>query len=413
VKKDSNSFFSHSLWLIFSHISVALSGLIFWFVSARLYSPEEIGEGSALISLGFFLVFLSSLGIDVTFIRFIPQSKEREVVLQSFLSFSLFILLLLTGIFLFRADLFLPQLKFLKLPFYSLTFFFFVICILTFQVLESIYISFQATHLVFLKNIVQNFLRIFFLFLLMAWGGFGIFSSNCLAAVVGIAISIFFFFKGRKYFKINFKIKFSILKKLLPFSLVNFLNAISLTLPGILFPLIVIALFSKKETGLFYIPWMIYSVWCSFITSINSILLMHASYGKESKELFKKAILFSLLLGMVGFLIFVFLGDKILLIFKKDFSLYSYSILKIFFYSIFFFIINRFYITILNIRKEVFKIGMFSVFLILNLVIFLFLFLSFMRSEAIAYAWLVSNFLGSIYVFIINSVKRKIISKNI
>lgn len=411
VSKDDLGLFSHYFWLVSSKISLAFSGLLFWFVAARIYSVEDIGLASVLISVSGLLVFISSLGIAPTLVRFLPEDEDKEKLAGTLFSFSLSLLVFLYVIFLAGLELFLPKLTFLRTSPYFLFFLALVVSMQVFQTLESVFVAFEATSLVLLKSVIQNFLRIGLLFLVVSLGGFGIFSSNCLSAIVAILISVIYFTK--RYPKIRFKlgINFSILKKLLPFSLINFLNAVSLNLPGMIFPLIIISLFFEREAGLFYIPWMIFMVYCSLVTSVNSVFLMKASYGEDVKKLVKKVFSFSLCLGMIGFLTFTLAGNKILLIFRKDFSQNSFVILKILFCSIFFFIVNQIFITISNIRKEILNVGIIAILRIFGIIIFSIIFLPTMKTEGIALAWLISNFIGSIYVFIIFFLGRKGIFK--
>lgn len=396
--KQDNYFILHSLYLILSNISLGLSGVLFWYVAARLYSVENIGLGSGLISLSSLLMFISSLGITSIFVRFLPEDEDKAKLLSTFLGPSLILLVLICLISLVGLNFFLPRMAILRVSFYPFLFSGFVISMYLFHILDGIYISFKKTRLLLFKNIIQHFLRIGFLFLFTLLGGFGIFSSNCLSAIIAVVFSVIFFIGAYPELKLRFKIDFSLLKKLLPFSLVNFLNALSLTLPGMIFPLMAISSFSERDTGFFYIPWMMFLVYCSFITSINSVFLMKASYGEDVKGAFKKTLFFSFLLGVIGFVTFFFWGDKILLIFKKDFLRNSFITLRILFCSIFFFIINQVYITILNIHKKILKIGIISGLIIFNITIFTILFLPKMGGEGLALAWLVSNFLGSFYI---------------
>jgi len=400
-----SSLLIHSSPLILANISLALSGFIFWLVAARLYSIEELGLGSALISLSSLLVFISCLGIAPSFIRFVPENTEKGKLIATLFSFSLVLLFCLCLIFLVATSMFLPKLAFLKTFFYSVFFLIFVLSMQVFQILDSIYISFEKMNLVLYKNIIQHFLRIGFLFCFVWLGGFGIFSSNCLSATIALVISgLYFFFSCGHKFK--FEIDLSIIKKILPFSIANFLNALSLNLPGMIAPLVILSLFSEREAGLFYVPWMIFMVYAGFIGALNSVFLMRASYGEDGKVLLKKTLVLSSLLGIAGIVIFPLWGDKILLIFKRDFSQYSFIILKVLFLSLPFFIINQLYITTLNIKKDIKNIGVISFLMIISLVVFTIFFLPEMKAEGIAWAWLISNFIGNVYIFLVFIIRR-------
>ncbi len=406
-KNNHNYFFAlHSSHLILSKMLFAVSGVLFWWIAAKLYSVESIGIGSVLISVSSLLVFMSSLGFNSTFVRVLPQDKERAKTVGTLFVFSLFLLILFGIVFILGVSFFPSKRQiFTSYPF-AFVFLLLVVVMQIFGLLDGIYISLNLTSLVLIKGVIQNFLRIGVLFSLVYFGGFGIFSSNCLAAIFAIIVSFIFFIQKKPSFKIDFKPNFSILRKYLPFSLVNFLNALSFSLVGMIAPIVILFLYSKREAGLFYIPWMVFSTYCSFILSVNSVFLMEASYGENVKVLFRKALPLSFGLGMIGFLVFFFRSSYILSIFKKDFSVYSSGVLKVLFSSIFFFITNQTYITILNIRKEVVNVGKISIFILLGIVIFALLFMPKLKVIGIAYSWLFANLAGNIYI-ILGFVKRK------
>ncbi|OGL43569.1 MAG: hypothetical protein A2161_21470 [Candidatus Schekmanbacteria bacterium RBG_13_48_7] len=398
MTEKNNSFIFHSFQLILSRISLGLSGFLFWLVATNLYSIENIGLGAVLISVCSLIVFFSSLGTVPTLVRFLPEDKNAEDLAGTLIGFSLLILFLLYLIFYLTKNLTVPSIAILKQPFIPFVFCMFIFLVLVFQILEGIFISFKDLKLVLIINLIQNFVRIGLLFLLGFWGGFGIFSSNAISALLAIGISLVYFTRKYPDFRPRLRINFRILRRILPFSMVNFLYAFSLTLPGMIFPIIILRIYSEREAGLFYIPWMIFSVYCTFIISINGVFLMQASHGENIKKLLKNAVLYSLILGITGCLIFIFYGDRLLLIFKKDFAGESFEILKILFYSIFFYIINQIYITTLNIKKNVLKVGILSMIILSSVVLFTILLISNMGGEGAALAWLISHFLGNVFV---------------
>jgi len=176
-----------------------------------------------------------------------------------------------------------------------------------------------------------------------------------------------------------------------------------------IFPLVIISLFSKREAGFFYIPWMIFSMYCGFIGAVLSIFLMEASHGEDVKKLLNKVLAFIFLLALVGFLFFTFLGDKVLLFFKKEFSLYSFNILKILFSSIFFFSINQIYLTLKNIEKKIVEFGILSSVIVLSMAILAFMLIPLEGLEGIAFSWFFANLVGNVLIitsFIKNRIQR-------
>ncbi len=390
----------HTLHLISSNMLLAISGVLFWWIAARMYSVEDIGLASALISVTSLFLFLSSCGVGAAMVRYIPTNKDKGKVIGSLAGFSIGIAIILSAGFSLGVDFFMPKLHLLKTSFYPIIFVLFVCSMHVFQLSESIFISFKQTKMVLFKNAFQNFGRIGILFVLTGWGGFGLYAANCVTAfTVMVLLFLYFLHKGSlKDIPLSFDL--DVLKKMSSFSLVNFLNAITFSLPGMLFPLIILSCFSSQETGYFYIPWMMFSVYCGFIKSVLSVFFMEASHGRDMKSMLRQVITLVFIIALVGWGVFAGIGDKILLIFNKEFSFYSFEILKLLFASLIFFSLNQLYLTVLNIKKEVLQYGLFSMFILITLIIFAFLFIPTTGSEGIARAWLVSNFLGSVYIFI-------------
>ena len=64
----------------------ALLGIVFWAAAARLYSPTEVGRGSAIISAATLLATLSQLNLGNVYARFLGSagSRQRRLVFQGY-----------------------------------------------------------------------------------------------------------------------------------------------------------------------------------------------------------------------------------------------------------------------------------------------------------------------------------------
>lgn len=393
-------FISHSLRLILARASLALSGIIFWWVAVRLYPLQAVGSGSFLICAASLLTFFSSLGAASTFIRFIPEENNQASLVWTLTGFSLSICFIISIVFVSLVYLFFPNANIFGSIFSYLVFCSSTALILLSQLSEGVYISLRHTPSALLLNLIQNFLRILLLFFFTALGGLGIFLSISLAALAAIMISLAYFVRKHHILKFRLRFDLSLLKKLMPFSFVNLLIGLSFSLPGMFFTVVIFLRYSPESTAIFYIPWMIFTVYASSITSVTSVFLMKASYGDRLDTLLRKSLFFSIILGLIGIFVFGFFGDKALLLVKSEFAERSFGMLRILFFSIFFFIINQIYITILNIRKRVFKVGFISCLITAGIFIISAVLMPKFKLEAIAYAWLISNALVSIYILI-------------
>ena len=75
--------YKNSIFLIASTFLGAGTGFVFWIVAARLYSTEDFGLASAIISAANLIAVLSILGFNVTLVRFIPQTERKSDLINT------------------------------------------------------------------------------------------------------------------------------------------------------------------------------------------------------------------------------------------------------------------------------------------------------------------------------------------
>jgi O-antigen/teichoic acid export membrane protein len=63
--------------LVNSGIQAGL-GFAFWIITARLFSTESVGLASSLISASNLVMFLGLVGMNTTFVRFLPMARRRN-----------------------------------------------------------------------------------------------------------------------------------------------------------------------------------------------------------------------------------------------------------------------------------------------------------------------------------------------
>ncbi len=73
----------NSLYLILSSGLQAALGFAFWIVTARLFSLSDVGRASALISAAILMAYLALLGLNSTFVRYLPTAPDRDVLLTA------------------------------------------------------------------------------------------------------------------------------------------------------------------------------------------------------------------------------------------------------------------------------------------------------------------------------------------
>ena len=110
----NDSLYKNSIYLILSTGVMAVFGFFFWIINARLYSAEQVGIGTTLISVITLISSFSLLGLGNSLIKYLPTSdKKNEKINTSFtlvgltsISISIFFLVFL--------KIFSPRLLFVR-----------------------------------------------------------------------------------------------------------------------------------------------------------------------------------------------------------------------------------------------------------------------------------------------------------
>ena len=104
--------YKNSFYLISSALVAGVFGFLFWIIAARLYTPEDVGVATALISSTGLLILLSRLGFDQAIIRFFPD-MDKEKVFSSALYITSLASIFLGIIFIAGISIWAPKLTFI------------------------------------------------------------------------------------------------------------------------------------------------------------------------------------------------------------------------------------------------------------------------------------------------------------
>jgi len=74
----NDSLYRNSIYLILSMGVVSVFGFFFWMINARLYSAEQVGIGTTLISLMSLISSFSFLGLGNNLIKYLPTSDKKK-----------------------------------------------------------------------------------------------------------------------------------------------------------------------------------------------------------------------------------------------------------------------------------------------------------------------------------------------
>jgi O-antigen/teichoic acid export membrane protein len=315
----------HISFLILTRAALAISGVVFWWLAARLYSVEQLGVAASLISACGFIWFLSECGVGAAVTRYWPDHADKGTLLGSLYGTVAVTFVLVALLFCLSVKHTVPALSFVSTLGGASMFFGLTLLLGVFQLSDTILIAAKHTHTVLFKNAAQYLLRIPLLLPCVMLGGWGIFAANCLSALLPLAALCW----GYRYDIAKTKLTFAReeLTTHAAFSGANFLGSTAASVPGLIFPLILSALFSPQEAGFFYIPWMMFAVMSSAVGAVTGMYAVESNHAGSLRPFFRKATLLGFGGALFCAVLFGLFGSDILGLFKKDFSEHSTQVL--------------------------------------------------------------------------------------
>lgn len=393
----SDSLYRNSIYLMLSTAIMAFFGFFFWIIVARLYTPEQVGIATTLISVLGLISGLSTLGLNIGLIRFLPKSVVKNEKINSSFTLTIIASILISVIFLSGLKLFSPKLLFLQENlYYILSFILFALILSLNTIVESIFVAYRSAKFTLIKNLFLSITKTALPIMLVGFSAYGIFASVGIASALAFMLSVgllIYFFKYQPAFSISI----SAIKKIGSYSFGNYAAAFIGSLPATILPLLITNILGAKHTAYFYIAFMVASLINMIPQATAQTLLAESSYSDKNMKIhiLKSLKITSLMLFPFIILIFLF-GKNILDAFGNNYSREALPLLKLFAISSIFNSINGIIASIFRLRnmvKELIVISFYTMFIIL----FLSLLLVNLQLLGIGLAWL----LGQVAVFII------------
>jgi O-antigen/teichoic acid export membrane protein len=327
--------YTSSLYLTATSLVNAGSGFVFWVMAARLFQPEEVGLGAALISAAGFLLWVSSLGLEAAIIKYLPRaSSDSSTLANSYLTISS-----LAGggaavACLATLPLWSPALAFIRQSPLSVLVFLAVVvaganCILV----DSTFVVLRRSTLTFVRNLTQALLKLLLLLALATVLGqaLGIFMAWGLATALSVVIALWLFLpQALPGYRPRPIVGRHISGEMARFSITNFLCSGLFNATLSLIPIIVINTLGARANAYSYVGWGAAAPLLAIPDAVATSLFAEGTHKEEAlasnvTRSFKMA--FCLLLPAVMAILLV--GDKLLLLFGKDYSQETTSVLRV------------------------------------------------------------------------------------
>ena len=348
------SLYRNSIYLMLSTIIMAVFGFVFWIIAARIFTTDQIGLATAIISAMGLITSFCGLGLGAGLIRYLPKSERKNDKINTVFTLIALVTIVASTIFILGLDLFSPKLLFIKENFLlAFIFIFFMVISSASGLIESVFISYRNSKYVLVKNTIFSILKIVFLFMFVGLGAYGIFSSWMLGLFLGF-VSVFIVLIHKFKYRPKFVFYDSIISQIGRYSFGNYVSGFIGGLPALVLPLLVLNELGAKSSAYYYIAMMIAGVLYIIPTATSNSLFAEGSHDEKNlgKQIKSSYMIISLLL-IPGVILFAVFGKYILLIFGQDYASGGSALLLILVVSGFFTALNSIYGTLLKIKKKI------------------------------------------------------------
>ena len=314
-----DSLFENSIFLISTNFAGSGLGFIFWVIAARYYSSHDIGIASSIFSGLSLVSMISSIGLPVAMIYYLPRNNNTNKIINScinagIISSIIFSLIFLSGLKFWTPGL-LGVLHSLK---NNLIFVIITIAVSISMIIGSAFIAGKRSSFQMIKETSYHFIKIFPLILLRKFGAIGIFMSIGIGLILSIVIGYIIL---SRFWKFSPELTIDpIIKSMAGFSIGNHAATIFYNLPIFVLPIMILNMMSAKFAGYFYIAMMMASLLYGVSQSISSSLLVESSDKIEFASVTNKAIKFNLAIMTIGIIFFIIFGRFILNIFNPHYA---------------------------------------------------------------------------------------------
>lgn len=396
--------YRNSYFLIANIIVTTGMGFLFWIIVARFYDKADVGLSTAILSVMGLIGIFSRMGFEVVLIRFLSKVKTPINLINSSLTITTVISLLLAVIFVIGVNLWTPALTFIRDNIvFATVFIIFTTFLALSSMMDSIFIGKRRAGFVLSKNTAISLLKMSLPFVLVLFfKAFGIVSSIGIATAIIVTIySIIVLPRVQNGYKPMLKIDLSIVRDVKKYALNNYVISLLSVAPVFILPILIVNNLTAEDSAYYYMTSMIAGILFFIPAAVSQSLLSESSHFEEhlSRDVFRSYKFIFILLIPIIILVLLF-GRWLLLIFGADYSENGLSLLRVLAISSVFVSINSVYSTILIVKHKLRERIAIISFTSISLLVAIYFIIPSTGIVGIGYIWMAVYGIVSIYVIV-------------
>jgi O-antigen/teichoic acid export membrane protein len=334
IKRDF--FLTNSVFFLLNTLAVTGFGFLFWWASARVYSPNVLGEFVVAITTAQLITTMANFGLSYSIIRYLPvcyEEKKIEIINTTITIVILFSTIL--SILVLILAQFFPS-SFSSRSINGHQFFLFLVFVVSlgvYQLLSPVLAVLRSGIILLCTNIATGMSRVVFLvslslkfdnsqMLVVAYA-----LPTCLACIFLLSVTIPKLISG---FSLSPGLNIGVLRSIRKYSLLSYGSNVLHDLPYQMFPQYISNQIGLASATYFYISWNFFNLITTLANSFSLSMFVEGSYriNKVSELTRKNIISVVLLTGAIAASIFI-LAHPLLQIFGNDYAQNGVPLLRI------------------------------------------------------------------------------------
>ncbi len=238
--------YRNAFLIIFSTIVGQGLGFFFWLLTARFYTPSDVGYAVALVqTLGLIATF-ANLGLGIGLIRFLPGTDEKTNLVNSSVTLAGGMTLILSAAFLVIVNVAVPDLSFIQgNPIYPAVILVTTLAIVLPSVYDQVSFAVRRADVLLWRTLILAVAKIplvaGFAFLPLTRGRLGVFMALSIAYVVSTLIEVVYLVpRVLPGYRPRPQLEFGSVRPMLRFSLGNYSAGSISAAGGLLLPILIL-----------------------------------------------------------------------------------------------------------------------------------------------------------------------------
>jgi len=309
-----------SALLLLSTVEIAAGGFLFWQISARLFSPADIGRTSALITASALIANLALLGMQNSVIRYLREWDDPAGTVNSATTVVAAAAAGGAWLFVLGAGRLAPELTMLREPGAAALFVIFTVALAVSLINDNVFIGLHRSGLVAGRNTVTVLLRLGWPFAVTGLGAFGLFTAYQGAATVAL-IAYLVVQHRRLGVPVRFRVDRARFAAMWRYSAGNYVATVLLLFPALVMPLVVAHRLDPEHAAYYYIASLVAGV-LTFVpqATSRSLFAQAAADPARLRPLLRRVVLLTAAVQVPALAVLVAAGPVVLRLFGAAYA---------------------------------------------------------------------------------------------